>query len=127
LSVDETVDHNIVCILLHNLAEFLKATFEPSIRILFNALAPTDIYTLSLHDALPIWRRPRLRQSAKHGKRRSEKSIFSARDHSERSEEHTSELQSPYDVVCRLRLEKKNNSRAPCTPQPRACAARYRD
>src|SRR5207248_6973389 len=34
---------------------------------------------------------------------------FSRRPHYSRSEEHTSELQSPYDLVCRLLLEKKNN------------------
>src|SRR5437867_9919899 len=66
----------------------------------FNATAPTEIYTLSLHDALPIcpccrqlrWRRLR----------------WQNRDSCcSRSEEHTSELQSPYDLVCRLLLEKK--------------------
>src|SRR5215204_7595157 len=68
----------------------------------FNDTATTEIYTLSLHDALPICRasgRNRLewplgKWSAKHG----------------RSEEHTSELQSHSDLVCRLLLEKKNKT-----------------
>src|SRR6266581_9656999 len=67
----------------------------------FNDTATTEIYTLSLHDALPIssschqvtWpttSRPRCRCT--------------------RSEEHTSELQSPVHLVCRLLLEKKKKN-----------------
>src|SRR6266496_4337641 len=67
----------------------------------FNDTAPTEIYTLSLHDALPICRCP-----APSSGMRSEASH--SRD-SDRSEEHTSELQSRRDLVCRLLLEKKNN------------------
>src|SRR2546428_14141456 len=73
----------------------------------FNDTATTEIYTLSLHDALPIFRdfdyrfpsRPRL----------SGCSRDAARAHTvrRRSEEHTSELQSRSDLVCRLLLEKK--------------------
>src|SRR2546426_6553165 len=70
----------------------------------FNDTATTEIYTLSLHDALPIWdgqgRRP-LRQRAIR-----EPPVAGRMDH--RSEEHTSELQSPCNLVCRLLLEKKN-------------------
>src|SRR5574338_1652834 len=66
----------------------------------FNDTATTEIYTLSLHDALPICsttpRRPR-----SSGRRRR------CRPRSPRSEEHTSELQSPWHLVCRLLLEKK--------------------
>src|SRR5215510_16606813 len=63
----------------------------------FNDTATTEIYTLSLHDALPIPRcwRPRLRWSATCPPRAG------------RSEEHTSELQSRGHLVCRLLLEKK--------------------
>src|SRR5713101_9885537 len=64
----------------------------------FNDTATTEIYTLSLHDALPIsWRpsRPPLRGCAPLGGQVS------------RSEEHTSELQSHVNLVCRLLLEKK--------------------
>src|SRR5207248_11496635 len=83
----------------------------------FNAPATTEIYTLSLHDALPIspWlepltnRRYRIRRSRR-GSRRIVGSTDIQRSTSSRrprSEEHTSELQSPYDLVCRLLLEKK--------------------
>src|SRR5438876_7248136 len=68
----------------------------------FNHTPTTEIYTLSLHDALPICRRtsqicPR-RPPHDQGLRLSR-----------RSEEHTSELQSPVHLVCRLLLEKKKN------------------
>src|SRR5260221_9897883 len=69
----------------------------------FNDTATTEIYTLSLHDALPIWRAlpGGLRCAERAGAR-------AARAHAgQRSEEHTSELQSHSDLVCRLLLEKK--------------------
>src|SRR2546429_1649522 len=82
----------------------------------FNDTATTEIYTLSLHDALPISRRPRRRSSC-----------GSPGDHAlpsrahplpwSRSEEHTSELQSRLHLVCRLLLEKK---KTPTTPTRRA-------
>src|SRR3982750_5056155 len=65
----------------------------------FNDTATTEIYTLSLHDALPICMR--LAWSRRHGGSRPETAS------SQRSEEHTSELQSRSDLVCRLLLEKK--------------------
>src|SRR2546426_6563436 len=74
----------------------------------FNDTATTEIYTLSLHDALPIWlSRRKMALMAK--LRRSQTAAtgrcwFSRRA---RSEEHTSELQSPCNLVCRLLLEKK--------------------
>src|SRR5574340_1782921 len=69
----------------------------------FNDTATTEIYTLSLHDALPIWRAPPGgRDEAAPGARRA--------PGLRRSEEHTSELQSPKDLVCRLLLEKKKNT-----------------
>src|SRR5262249_60584695 len=93
----------------------------------FNDTAPTEIYTLSLHDALPISRR---RASALH--HRVQREVQSQHvdvrltDHSEhaaggmpldqlphgvfRSEEHTSELQSLTNLVCRLLLEKKKTN-----------------
>src|SRR5438067_5946016 len=67
----------------------------------FNDTATTEIYTLSLHDALPISRRGR--SSAW---RRTPSAANRARWCC-RSEEHTSELQSRFDLVCRLLLEKK--------------------
>src|SRR6266487_7172798 len=68
----------------------------------FNDPATTEIYTLSLHDALPILP-PRRYQ------RVSLAHLVSPHDPGglARSEEHTSELQSPVHLVCRLLLEKK--------------------
>src|SRR5438034_7141229 len=86
--------------------------------------ATPQIYTLSLHDALPISSclaaRKLLRSnsagSARSGKNRlcaatSKPWMFMSRKGSLRSEEHTSELQSHSDLVCRLLLEKKKNAR----------------
>src|SRR5437773_6081398 len=64
----------------------------------FNDTATTEIYTLSLHDALPI----SCTRSAW-----CSTSCSPAGGRSSRSEEHTSELQSHHDLVCRLLLEKK--------------------
>src|SRR5256885_14158331 len=65
----------------------------------FNDTATTEIYTLSLHDALPI-------SGGRRGWRGRGGKL--PRDClKERSEEHTSELQSPCNLVCRLLLEKK--------------------
>src|SRR5690625_6317404 len=70
--------------------------------------ATTDIYTLSLHDALPIWVVGRDReQDIAVGARVDPASAGPRRDPAERSEEHTSELQSRGHLVCRLLLEKK--------------------
>src|SRR2546426_11065812 len=84
----------------------------------FNDTATTEIYTLSLHDALPIWEYLEARRTSE------EKSLLSKLSkHLEsydvmvtwngrsRSEEHTSELQSPCNLVCRLLLEKKKKKR----------------
>src|SRR6201992_4541544 len=67
----------------------------------FNDTATTEIYTLSLHDALPICTGS---QSAEAPPGRTD-----VHRPEVRSEEHTSELQSPVHLVCRLLLEKKNN------------------
>src|SRR5438067_9856682 len=70
----------------------------------------TNIYTLSLHDALPISRSPpRARSNYCASLGISETVICRSRSSSTRSEEHTSELQSRFVLVCRLLLEKKNN------------------
>src|SRR5438270_1090181 len=66
----------------------------------FKDPATTEIYTLSLHDALPISRYGRILD---HRVRPARTGL----DH-HRSEEHTSELQSQSNLVCRLLLEKKN-------------------
>src|SRR2546428_11584730 len=74
-----------------------------SLFFFFNDTATTEIYTLSLHDALPISFQKdfQVLTGLAHDK---------ARPHGDgRSEEHTSELQSRSDLVCRLLLEKKKN------------------
>src|SRR5260370_18548927 len=78
----------------------------------FNDTATTEIYTLSLHDALPIslkfayCREAKSRSSLWCQYRESiGTAVFSKRR--ARSEEHTSELQSHLNLVCRLLLEKK--------------------
>src|SRR5256885_7795746 len=75
----------------------------------FNDTATTEIYTLSLHDALPISVR------CERLCRETVDQHAAAGDSSEanRSEEHTSELQSPCNLVCRLLLEKKKKARDP--------------
>src|SRR5256885_12044880 len=103
----------------------------------FNDTATTEIYTLSLHDALPILRGRRYgdRDAARgDGAREGTALILQrvrvqptgarwptfqashsvtswARSRTGRSEEHTSELQSPCNLVCRLLLEKKNKKK----------------
>src|SRR6266496_4461680 len=72
----------------------------------FNDTATTEIYTLSLHDALPISQRAALHREILEAP--GWKLVLDAR-----SEEHTSELQSRRDLVCRLLLEKKKNIRKP--------------
>src|SRR2546430_11605837 len=89
----------------------------------FNDTATTEIYTLSLHDALPIsalqarrpdksvrpdtHRRPPSLRNARGPRRAS--ALPSRRGATCRSEEHTSELQSQSNLVCRLLLEKKKS------------------
>src|SRR2546430_16710085 len=75
----------------------------------FNDTATTEIYTLSLHDALPICRRGRLRHIRDRAGPRRPCQAPRGRTGRTRSEEHTSELQSQSNLVCRLLLEKKNN------------------
>src|SRR5258706_6623311 len=78
----------------------------------FNDTATTEIYTLSLHDALPISDHvgagadpgPRYPYRLHH---RVDPARNPVRQRSGRSEEHTSELQSLTNIVCRLLLEKK--------------------
>src|SRR5690349_24019422 len=72
----------------------------------FNVTATTGIYTLSLHDALPISRRPSPSPPAPLPEYGGEGRL-GARVGRRRSEEHTSELQSRRDLVCRLLPEKK--------------------
>src|SRR3712207_7539253 len=92
----------------------------------FNDTATTEIYTLSLHDALPIWCSPPSQRGSVSNWRGASGvgssccgrgSSFwprwktSATNSRRRSEEHTSELQSRQYLVCRLLLEKKKNNK----------------
>src|SRR2546430_13261340 len=75
----------------------------------FNDTATTEIYTLSLHDALPISKRSPVLAQARTGDRRGHPSQQTSP--ACRSEEHTSELQSQSNLVCRLLLEKKKRTK----------------
>src|SRR5215467_16081771 len=86
----------------------------------FNDTATTEIYTLSLHDALPICRALDLRPLGPElGVPRRGPCLRGPPPHLGRSEEHTSELQSPCNLVCRLLLEKKKtkNKKIPILKQ----------
>src|SRR3712207_6888881 len=83
----------------------------------FNDTATTEIYTLSLHDALPILARDRVPAGDEvdphHVRYERDVGVNPSRLLQrllDRSEEHTSELQSRQYLVCRLLLEKKNNN-----------------
>src|SRR5947207_12317828 len=77
----------------------------------FNDTATTEIYTLSLHDALPISATPEEQRAAVEKLRALAPQLLGLHDTGPRSEEHTSELQSHSDLVCRHLLEKKKNKR----------------
>src|SRR2546430_5720575 len=91
----------------------------------FNDTATTEIYTLSLHDALPICRQLTRPVDGRHedhlplgalggdGQRLGGKDRTGEKLHVVRSEEHTSELQSQSNLVCRLLLEKKKHRQGP--------------
>src|SRR5947199_4555594 len=92
----------------------------------FNDTATTQIYTLSLHDALPILnnaqealallkeKRPNVRLTAR---QQAALGKLAQEIQRERSEEHTSELQSLRHLVCRLLLEKKKQHQTQHTPR----------
>src|SRR2546430_12334086 len=85
----------------------------------FNDTATTEIYTLSLHDALPISDSffakqsvfPDVPRATRSSSRRARcfSGVLAEQEKHLRSEEHTSELQSQSNLVCRLLLEKKKN------------------
>src|SRR5258708_22243006 len=101
----------------------------------FNDTATTEIYTLSLHDALPIFTALRLLvspnpdlETANPGRPGDAKPTGlseSAGPPKERSEEHTSELQSPDHLVCRLLLEKKRITTS-AAPMPRHAVCNHK-
>src|SRR5690349_23896683 len=90
----------------------------------FTTTSPTEIYTLSLHDALPILTNVPLwiyhkdvgtgieLYPRKPNTPTTNSGVAFSQDGRTRSEEHTSGLQSRRDLVCRLLLEKKKNNRA---------------
>src|SRR2546430_17081194 len=87
---------------------FALNTSRASSRVIFfffNDTATTEIYTLSLHDALPIFE-----AALKVWETSADTAADQRRRLSARSEEHTSELQSQSNLVCRLLLEKKNQT-----------------
>src|SRR5438270_13755984 len=86
---------------------FFLRELRNSFLFFFNDPATTEIYTLSLHDALPISRSsPTISCSALKAPSGGRRPIIE-RYPKVRSEEHTSELQSQSNLVCRLLLEKK--------------------
>src|SRR2546422_1809692 len=88
---------------------FLLHNIMISFFFFFNDTATTEIYTLSLHDALPIY------ADHKHCHR-----WLSGQWCFRRSEEHTSELQSRLHLVCRLLLEKKKRNNGSQVQKTRA-------
>src|SRR5690242_21409963 len=95
-----------------------------TVCFVLNATATTGIYTLSLHDALPISEpgvnKTQLKKFKQLLTEKREEIVRKAKQTLEddmaldRSEEHTSELQSHVNLVCRLLLEKKNDSAPVC-------------
>src|SRR5207247_11392580 len=93
-----------------SISQFTSSLFFPSssfffLFFFFNATSTTEIYTLSLHDALPIFYPVGASVSFGYDAGGLLRMVCSR--HTMRSEEHTSELQSRVDLVCRLLLEKK--------------------
>src|SRR3712207_8621056 len=102
----------------------MKMCVKCSCYFFFNDTATTEIYTLSLHDALPIYQTLTLpaanRQSPFHPLHRfvirASSFVIDSSFGFRRSEEHTSELQSRQYLVCRLLLEKKKTTIDPIVP-----------
>src|SRR2546422_6364811 len=86
------------------MSSLLRGPHGPVCFFFFNDTATTEIYTLSLHDALPIW----FAREEAHLPRDDVIALGWRGRPVNRSEEHTSELQSRLHLVCRLLLEKKN-------------------
>src|SRR5437667_4989278 len=98
-----------------------------SCSFFFNDTATTEIYTLSLHDALPICSAT-LRHcsgvSTARARWSARRMLWLRTSSESRSEEHTSELQSHHDLVCRLLLEKKKKKNE-CSTE-KVCANQQR-
>src|SRR2546430_8265656 len=95
----------------------------------FNDTATTEIYTLSLHDALPISFTPAPVSPTRRWASPARKACWSGRSAkgrgTVRSEEHTSELQSQSHLVCRLLLERQNLPRCDRPLAPSRTARSY--
>src|SRR6266576_1740173 len=108
--ITDTTYHTILIpssIRLEALLYAITSSSSPLSIFFFNDTATTEIYTLSLHDALPI--------SARHAPHVGEGG-WSGRGLArveQRSEEHTAELQSRRELVCRLLLEKNKKCSLP--------------
>src|SRR5205807_9892058 len=106
-----------VSLFLYHLLHFCSYPFF--FFFFFNATATTEIYTLSLHDALPIYTLAVENHLSCYSAIESGQisdpifslEVFSNLPTFNRSEEHTSELQSPCNLVCRLLLEKKKKNK----------------
>src|SRR3712207_7493964 len=106
----------------------MKTNYGTSSIFFFNDTATTEIYTLSLHDALPIYPQDPVARARRHARRVGADGLPGPGDgvrvqpgrlrhglpvlRDRRSEEHTSELQSRQYLVCRLLLEKKKSMRS---------------
>src|SRR6267143_4371085 len=93
-----------VAALDEHLGQVLDVRLVDALFFFFNDTATTEIYTISLHDALPISTPTAMRGSTAFT---SAAPATAPRTWARRSEEHTSELQSQFHLVCRLLLEKK--------------------
>src|SRR2546421_12621981 len=92
--------HTALCVLIIPTSALLYFFF-------FNDTATTEIYTLSLHDALPISLDAVTKDIGGFDHNAHALRLVTKLEHRARTEEHTSELQSRSDLVCRLLLEKK--------------------
>src|SRR5690242_21867327 len=97
-------------------ASYISQHIHPYFLFFFTDTATTEIYTLSLHDALPICSLALQANGSfvyvpTAGYSGADSFSYKANDGtSDRSEEHTSELQSHVNLVCRLLLEKKKKT-----------------
>src|SRR5437762_10368761 len=93
----------------------IYSPYSSSFFFFFTNTPPTEIYTLSLHDALPIYdsdlQYVGIGDAYGYGARAASQRHGRTREFGHRSEEHTSELQSPMYLVCRLLLEKKKKKK----------------
>src|SRR5690606_39764835 len=111
---------SLCCLLCRCLSKSSCRCFDLTCVSFLTDTATTEIYTLSLHDALPIWERV-MAVTYRGGLAESVNAAVAEVTLS-RSEEHTSELQSRENLVCRLLLEKKQEGRkgddGPCGVAP---------